>query len=751
MINFNSLLLGILFLSWVCIANAYPAAETPVPRIVLALYDSQEEPDIQFSRIHRLAEFPLNHLGLIVQYHDIRKNLPAADKLEQIRGVISWFTSESIPDPVGYLSWAMKLMDIGKRFVVLGSLGADSAPQRPGANLSEINEFLHPLGVHSTDNWIEVTYDMNIVTKDPHMVEFEHRLGDDFPPFLWVRAITDLGHSYLTLRREGNQQTDADLVVLGPSGGYVGLGYTHFVGNKPEQIKWVINPFEFFRQALNTDAVPKPDTTTLSGRRIYYSHINGDGWRNISLIPKYLEKRATSAEVILEEILKSYSDLPITVVPVAASLDPNWLGDGDILRTARAILSLPHVEAGSHSYQQLYQHHSQTPEWPTLRQYDARRINSGHRDKNDKYILPEKEITNETEADGINDYDFPRAYAKQPLRHEQEISGSIAFINGLLPPHKRVKVHQWSANTYPSEEAIAATKTAKVRNINGGNSRFDRAFPSHAWIAPLGRQVGNHWQIYASNSSESSYTENWTQRYFGFRHLDQTLRNTETPVRLKPINVYYHMYSGERTSSLAALHSNLEFIRGQNIAPIATSRYAAMADGFFSTKIIAVDKNRWRFENRDALQTIRFDQATLKTVDFTRSEGVIGQRHYQGSLYVALDETHPAPVIALAKIEKTDQEPQANRPYLVQSRWRVFALESTKERVRFNSDGFGPGEFYWQFPQPGAYKVIATDNLGKRRRTAMRTDENGLLILKLDHDIFQPVTIKISLMVRNKT
>jgi hypothetical protein len=386
-----------------------------------------------------------------------------------------------------------------------------------------------------------------------------------------------------------------------------------------------------------------------------------------------------------------------------------------------------------------------------LTQYGVRRPNNGHRDEIYKYTSPDKKIADGTEVDGISDYDVPRTYAHATLRHEQEISGSIAFINRLLPPHKRVKVHQWSADTYPSEEAIAATKAAKVRNINGGNNRFDRAFPSHAWIAPLGRQVGNHWQIYASNSNENSYTENWTQGYFGFRHLVQTLRNTETPVRLKPINLYYHMYSGERTSSLLALRANLEFIRDQNIAPIATSRYAAIADGFFSSKIIAMDRNRWRFENRDALQTIRFDQATLKTVDFTLSEGVIGQRHFQGSLYVALDETHPAPVIALTYSDKTDQELQAKQPYLVQSQWRVYALDSTKKRVRFNSDGFGPGEFYWQFPLPGAYKIIATNNLGKRQRTVMRTDKNGQLILSLDRDIFQPVTIEISLMEQDKT
>jgi len=29
--------------------------------------------------------------------------------------------------------------------------------------------------------------------------------------------------------------------------------------------------------------VPKPDTTTLAGRRIYYSHIDGDGWKELTI------------------------------------------------------------------------------------------------------------------------------------------------------------------------------------------------------------------------------------------------------------------------------------------------------------------------------------------------------------------------------------------------------------------------------------------------------------------------------------
>ena len=52
-----------------------PPAE-PVRREILALYDSREEPRPDQTRIHRFAEMPLNHLGLVVTYWDVNAGLP---------------------------------------------------------------------------------------------------------------------------------------------------------------------------------------------------------------------------------------------------------------------------------------------------------------------------------------------------------------------------------------------------------------------------------------------------------------------------------------------------------------------------------------------------------------------------------------------------------------------------------------------------------------------------------------------------
>jgi hypothetical protein len=54
-------------------ASAVPAKTfgTPVPRVVLALYDGTAEAAPRTSRLHRFVELPLNVLGYQLAYHDL--------------------------------------------------------------------------------------------------------------------------------------------------------------------------------------------------------------------------------------------------------------------------------------------------------------------------------------------------------------------------------------------------------------------------------------------------------------------------------------------------------------------------------------------------------------------------------------------------------------------------------------------------------------------------------------------------------
>src|SRR5260370_40993298 len=175
----------------------------------------------------------------------------------------------------------------------------------------------------------------------------------------------------------------------------------------------------------------------------------------------------------------------------------------------------------------------------------------------------------------------------------------------------------------------------------------------------------------------------------------KSIDNTEAPRRVKPINVYYHMYSGEKLSSLRALLENLRYASSGEICPITAGQYAAVADGFYSASIEALGAHTWRITNRAELQTIRFDDALKFAVDFANSTGVVGQRYEQDRLYVALDAADPAPVIALrprALSTKKELLALIERPYSRETQ-AVGAVPEAQARQRTASRYDRPGVF----------------------------------------------------------
>jgi hypothetical protein len=279
-----------------------------------------------------------------------------------------------------------------------------------------------------------------------------------------------------------------------------------------------------------------------------------------------------------------------------------------------------------------------------------------------------------------------------------------------------------------------------MHNINGGDSRFDSDFPSYAFVAPIGRQVGQYRQIYSTNSNENTYTDLWRGRYYAFRFLRETLERTESPRRVRAANVYYHMYSGERLAALRALVMNLKWAREQELAPIETSLYAAIAEGFYTTMLMPAGERRWRVINRGALNTLRFDAAGDLVVDWARSNGVIGARHYQGSLYVALDAAVAEPFVALGVSAN-----EASPLHLVHSSWLLSGYHGDPRSATAHARGYGRGEMRWQ-GQPGRrYRVLTTGASGVRENHDVRADAAGLfdVSLSLDGLVQAPIAITI--------
>lgn len=701
-------------LIWIMPFKGALSAQKHVPRTIVILHHSKYNDNIIWSTGHLLAEMPLNHLGLKVVHHDLAKGLPKIAHNPDVRGVLSWLpTGAAVADPIAYLEWAEGVVDAGKKFVILGSPGFRENQRRKPTPTVFVNKFMRKLGITYADEWVSLTYDMDVYKSNPRMVGFERKIESFKPPFERIVITNQQATSHLSFRRGKDSSTESHIVVTSPNGGMVLENYAIFVGDLESYKnikKWFIDPFEFFRTAFQTDDLPKPDTTTLNGRRIYYSHIDGDGWNNISQMEEDKDKDILASQVIYDRVITQYPDLPVTVAPIAADLDPKWVAKKGAQEVARRLFALPNVEVGSHTYSHpfywaFFKDGNWEKEKPFLDKYNAETWNQEDWKARLQKALLNKRGYKGPKPELSSNYDIPRAFAKEPFDITKEIKGSVDFINQFAPKGKKVEIMQWSGDTQPFAKALELCEEVNVLNINGGDSRFDRDYPSYAWVSPLGRKVGKYRQIYASNSNENTYTDLWQGRYFGFRYLVRTIRNTETPWRIKPFNVYYHMYSGEKDASLTALLNNLEYARASDIIPVTTSEFARVANGFYKTRITLLSPDRWAVQNNGATQTIRFDRSSDKSVDFSKSKGVIGQRHYQGSLYVHLDQQHKVCVIALKKNNDFSEPSYEATPYLIESRWRIWNYRKAGQLMAFKAQGFGNGEMLWHVPQSGGYTI----------------------------------------------
>jgi hypothetical protein len=721
-----------------------------VKRRVLALYDAREERRPHRTRVHRFAEMPLNWLGYTVDYLDIGQNLPGPEALRAYAAVLTWFQT-----PMANAKRVAKVLTDasaeGLKYVALGEVLP--AQTDPGAAVRA--KLFANLGLIDEAEYITVTLHHRLETVTPRMVGFERPLDIAIPEYPHTPPLNELTTVHLAVNsstRSGPRRSA--VVVTSAKGGYAASGFTTFYEPTTERLKWTLNPFLFFRMALGDQRFPVPDTTTLSGRRIYFSHIDGDGWNNVSEIEGFKEAQVLASEVIASEAIERYPDLPVSVALISGDVAPLLGGTANAARVARRLFALPQVEVASHT-------HTHPFDWSFFGTYsrdaEVAKIKAAQRplqpllDRVTGAILSVAGRTRvKTEYDVFisGSDDLPRTYMREPFDLDREIAGSLKLIEQLAPSGKKAKLYQWSGDTTPFEGAIRATRLAGVRNINGGDSRLDAEFPSVAYVPPVGRQDGGERQIYAANSNENTYTNDWTGPYYGFFMLGQTLDNTETPRRLKPFNLYYHMYSGEKPSALASIVHFLERARQSPLVPIPASEYAAIADDFYGVAIAQNGLFSWQISERGAVQTVRFDDSEQLGVDLAASKGVLGWTRSNGAIYVTLDPAVEPAIVALMdrRAEGRAFETGASELGLglVESRWRLSGRSPDRCQVRFTAEGFGPSEMTWR-TTPGRQIVATADRDGTPLgQVRARADASGLVRVSLDVDARTPLQFSVA-------
>jgi hypothetical protein len=127
-------------------------------------------------------------------------------------------------------------------------------------------------------------------------------------------------------------------------------------------------------------------------------------------------------------------------------------------------------------------------------------------------------------------------------------------------------------------------------------------------VSGLGLRRGAGLQVFAPNQNENVYTNNWTGPFYGYQRVIETFELTESPRRLKPINIYYHVYSASKAASLNALHRVYAWALAQPVVPVHASDYARKVLDFHRAAIARdwrESRLTWRVRSGDDLRTLR--------------------------------------------------------------------------------------------------------------------------------------------------
>jgi polysaccharide biosynthesis protein PelA len=689
-------------------------------RRVVTFWDSTIDKRVDNSLVHKVAELPLNHIGIDLIYYDIHEPLPDLSQRDDILGVLLCFLETTrMKDPKSFIGWASDTIDQGKKIVIMRSPGFLADLDGNFTSQDTQNYLYEKMGFTNTQKWIDYTFKYKISTQDKEIFPFEKKLSNPLPGFSICKAHASM-KSYLTVEIPDDPESTSDLILVGKNGAYVSELFTcsfdeAIATNSPTLIGWYFNPFNFFEIVFDLNHHPVPDTTTLAGRRIYFSTCHGDSWNMPTSLKEYKKQDISCAKVVLEKALKPYPSMPATVAIVAADIDPDWAGKEISQEVAEETFDLPQVEPGTHTYSHPF-------DWQFFKDGgDLEEVNYLHLYPygtwQNSYISWFRSQYNAIASYGKKKtrklkegYATPRAYATLPFNIERETVGSMDYINQFTEEKRPASIVIWSGDALPWDTVVSTCYENGFKNQSGSTCRYDAIYPSILSVCPLARKPGGFIQIHNAANGDNGYTNEWKDNFYAFKYVTKTWANLETPRRLKPIHLYYHSYSGQFQESIDALVHNIEYAKKQTIIPVSTRRYCEVGEGFFSADFEILSSRSWRVLNRKGLDTIRFEHAKKITVDYSLSKGVLGHTRHQGSLYLYLDGEDKEPIIAIQN-DLGEKQPL----FLIDSSWEVFGKKIEGNIHHYTGKGWGKFIMRWHLPAPYTKGIIKIEGVSLKK------------------------------------
>jgi len=630
------------------------ASKNAVKREIFTLIDESMITRVEQS-VHTQGALPLEYMGYIQTLYDISKHpLPKMKDMHHYAGVVIWLR-EATKNQNELVQWVLKLKKLNIKVVFAASFSIQN------------RDLLKLLDIEILDTAVPKDKNSQIVYKDSMVAyEMEPSLSQEHQYYKILK-----GKALLTLKDSLNQKTT--LAAIMPWGGFA-IDDSLSIELIGDNI-WVMDPFKFFAKALRLKSLIVPDVTTKNGKRLLFTHIDGDGIMN----RVEWDSSLYSGDIILEEILKTYK-IPHSVSVIGAEINPEGLYpklSKRMQNITKEMYALSNVEAATHTYTHPF--------------FWGKIIND---DLDEKYHLK------------VKNYNFSL---------DREIGISLKNINKRFVPKNAKKANTvfWSGDCQPTETTLKYVYKNNILNINGGDTYISNTNPWLSYVSPQGIQRGDYYQIYTGAQNENIYTNEWLGPFWGFKKVVQTFKLTNSPRRLKPIDIYYHLYSGSKRASLNALKYVFEWSIAQDVMPIFTSEYIPMVMDYYTVSM-SEENGYFLVDGMRDVKTLRVEKENVG-IDFKNSQSVLGLSHFENHTYIHTDKSNK--VIFKA----SNNSAYKKVPYLISANANAKLHKMSSSVLSMSFNGHVPLKLVFNLPS----KCTLTSSLKSKR-----VKNNGILTLE---------------------
>ncbi len=668
---------------------------TPVPRRILCVF-GQNKKTAGSSAVNWPADSVtglnlggvLDWLGCAVDYAYFHGDaLPDTLGSDYVALILDQTLSLEDGDELKMVAWIERQMRAGKKIIFWDTIPFNTPAAR--------KKLATVLGMTIGEDPPTHFKSLGLETPEPSAIGFETKSWIKSFPFFELRAPKTATVLAKTRFTQNGTVLPFDGVFTAPWGGMALLPYSTFT--RPDQLAlFVTNPFLFFQRALGSRPIPVADTTTRDGLRIFFSHIDADGMSNIS----FVEPPHRSGEIVRDRVLKKYP-LPFTTSIIGSELLGKMKNskpeDAVVMpEIARSIFALPNIEAASHTFTHPF------------------------------FWIPDDRTADLYTDQSVAEH----GYNESRFNYHHEITESVELIDKtLLPPGKKTRVLLWSGNCRPHPDAIKITRQLGLKNMNGGQTIITKGRPSLTAVGQSVLSWGDQLQVQAPVQNDNIYTNGFSGPLFGgFSNAIQTFEMTELPRRMKPINVYYHYFSGDRVDSLQALITIFDWVMRQKTHALFASDYASLAEDAFTARVFR-NGERFILTSSNSRQAWRLDESGERRPDLSSARGVAGWNTHAGSLYIA-------PSSPVAEFSLTAEPQSALR--LISSSADLVNLMISPKQFSFSTTDFRPVELVFETaPNTPWQATVAAQKLSGS------SDAHGRFSLVFD--ALQPVSVELSI------